>query len=737
MKALSAAAAVNVAVGSLARDLPDSRRASIETAADTLNVSCRRACNAWVKNRDGAPFAWVAAPAGEAWDCCVDARLRAGCGAEVIGLFTVFDGDGGHAGWSFGPRTWSVEGVGYQTHDLQDYDGGDGKHRLGMSPWSWTELRMRTTDGGRTFELSAREAPIGVPAEARDAWQTVRQSAVPFGGIRSSRIGLGLKTGKKHGNATIEYRALNLVDRTPMEGMQAPMEGMQADVPMEGMQLWLDAKDASSMDVQVGGSNGIREWRSKGTCPVSRILQSDGSHGYPIVHQKAVLFPGGAEGETMPSVYFSRDNSASIKPALSRVATIVSVASFASDPHSVAQHYFFTGSGQSPFHGDKMMITSGHGAWHGAGGIHFHNGQIRINTAEARPIKEVACADIGLDTKVGLAVATCADTVTNSSGMERIGRDRQGGQDGKGYHEYKGHICELLVYDRPLSKEEVAAVEGYLQHKWLLPPQAAASQIDVSTKARYQTGRLQGANARYQIDFTVPPLLGWAAICGKHGKLSSDRRTATYTGHPMRGLWYSQATEVVERACCFLLSTDDQNQPTSLHVGVVPTESDWASNQGWKVNSLHTPSRDPSHTSILCLSSRLLGNPLQIGYVCRSDGVTVNDGSMGIATRSPFRNRSTVAVAIEPPRDRGGKATARVIVGDRVVLARRSNEHILRCCHLSTVPAPHRCFCPTMLRWSCSSRPARSRTRLLRPTRLRLCLPECSCCRCSAVRGST
>ena len=72
---------------------------------------------------------------------------------------------------------------------------------------------------------------------------------------------------------------------------------------------------------------------------------------------------------------------------------------------------------------------------------------------------------------------------------------------------------------------------------------------------------------------------------------------------------------------------------------------------------------------------------------------------------SPFRNRSTVAVAIEPPRARGGDlltslcSTARVIVGDRVVLARRSNHGKLRCCHLSTLSP---ILFPHQLRCSCS-----------------------------------
>ena len=141
--------------------------------------------------------------------------------------------------------------------------------------------------------------------------------------------------------------------------------------------------------------------------------------------------------------------------------------------------------------------------------------------------------------------------------------------------------------------------------------------------------------------------------------------------------------------------------------------------------------------SLSGLLSHLPGNPIQVGYVCRSDGGTVSNGRMGsMAANSPFRNQSTIAIAIDPPRDRGGKATAQVIVGDRVVGARHSNQGYCDAAFrtpllLHTTAFAASSFVTPALKHSSFA------SCLLRRTHLRLCLPECSCCRCSAVRGST
>ena len=134
----------------------------------------------------------------------------------VISLFTVYDGpDGsGTLAFSFGPRTWSGVGVGYQSMNQQDYNGDDGQHCfLDADPFAWHELRMckrEDASGGSVFDFAFR--PISEDAEEAQ-WIQCAHSVPPFRGLHGTRIAIGLKQGGGWWKSSqITFKGLSVVE---------------------------------------------------------------------------------------------------------------------------------------------------------------------------------------------------------------------------------------------------------------------------------------------------------------------------------------------------------------------------------------------------------------------------------------------------------------------------------------------------------------------------------------------
>ena len=159
-----------------------------------LYVLGHRDLNVWDGVRCNAPLAWIDAPLAPVWTATVSCKLVQ-AHEEVISLFTVYDGpDGaGALAFSFGPRTWSGIGVGYQSMNLQDYNGHDGRHCfLDADPFAWHELRMckrEDASRGSVFDFAFR------PLDDNAQWIQCAQSVLPFRRLHGTRIALGLKQG--------------------------------------------------------------------------------------------------------------------------------------------------------------------------------------------------------------------------------------------------------------------------------------------------------------------------------------------------------------------------------------------------------------------------------------------------------------------------------------------------------------------------------------------------------------
>jgi hypothetical protein len=163
----------------------------------------------WMQNRAKAPLVWINAPKGS-WSAMVDIRLDGSCDDMVISLFGVYDGpDGsGNVPFSFGPRTWSGSGVGYQSMHLQDYSGADGKNAdFKLNPYEWqTCMIVKHSDSTYDFYVCESTSPLG------RKWKQITGNRLPVcavGSCKGERIHLGVK--QKHDNpASIHFKNFKL-----------------------------------------------------------------------------------------------------------------------------------------------------------------------------------------------------------------------------------------------------------------------------------------------------------------------------------------------------------------------------------------------------------------------------------------------------------------------------------------------------------------------------------------------
>jgi len=229
----------------------------------------------------------------------------------------------------------------------------------------------------------------------------------------------------------------------------------------DGLELWLDVMATETIELDPMNSSSVMQWRSRSGCLVQRTLETEFPGSCPVFDQSQ---PN--------SIEFDYNKTLTINPALEHVQTLISVHKFkdstrGTDGSPRAQFYIICGTEQGPFHGaggntPGTCITSGDGAWEGAGGKPFYDGEIRIGGI-AQQVKNTA---VWKDT-FKVATVTCTDKVPadtcnwGSRGVDRIGRDRM-------FHEFAGFLSELLVFNRQLSAMEIASIEDYLALKYQL-----------------------------------------------------------------------------------------------------------------------------------------------------------------------------------------------------------------------------------------------------------------------------
>jgi len=189
-----------VDLAKLRMDQPNPAATGIEVNGDRLILMGRGRLDLWTHSRDGAPVAWLDAPADETYTFEVDCRLVRG-GNRAIAVMTVYDGpDGTNAfPFHFGPRTWGGNGVGYQNLGLQDYPGGKNPGR-GEDPFAWSRLRIVRRPGG-VFDTAYNRLD-------GSGWIEVRSGEKPpiFHQVQGTRIALGYKQGD--GDGQIEFKNL-------------------------------------------------------------------------------------------------------------------------------------------------------------------------------------------------------------------------------------------------------------------------------------------------------------------------------------------------------------------------------------------------------------------------------------------------------------------------------------------------------------------------------------------------
>jgi hypothetical protein len=169
-----------------------------------------------------------------------------------------------------------------------------------------------------------------------------------------------------------------------------------------------------------------------------------------------------------PAVRFGYNRSLRLEGDIRSVQTVVSFHVFHQPDYNdelnyeCNQFYIFSGTEQGPFHGTDgpcpgHSISSGHGAWEGAGGLAFHEGTIRLDGVESKVIETPCWVD-----SFKVAVVSCTAPVPDvmaHTRINRIGRDRNG-------HAFSGSLCEVICFDRALTVEEIDDLEGYLRRKW-------------------------------------------------------------------------------------------------------------------------------------------------------------------------------------------------------------------------------------------------------------------------------
>jgi len=236
---------------------------------------------------------------------------------------------------------------------------------------------------------------------------------------------------------------------------------------MNGIVCWLDAQDESTMEIFNGF---VGCWNSK-VPPPSPNLLNETTISYRKTSNSA--FAGGILTSNefgKPLISFDYDHwlECSGRTSWHTCRTMVSVHTWIPREGSdKCNFYIFSGKEQGPFHcasGDG--IYSGHGTWVGAGGTHFHNGTIRVNGCEPRAVKELSTWRDGI--KIATVQTQHGQIVPDFTGpgfkkrmlrVNRIGRDRV-------YHEFRGQLGEVMVWDRVLTQEEIEEVELVLFKKW-------------------------------------------------------------------------------------------------------------------------------------------------------------------------------------------------------------------------------------------------------------------------------
>lgn len=180
-----------------------------------------------------------------------------------------------------------------------------------------------------------------------------------------------------------------------------------------------------------------------------------------------------------------------IDPPMKRIGTIISVHAFEECDGEGGLFYIFSGSLQGPFHGrqnstEGSLIHPHHGA-----GIQRSpfDGTFRLNGAGAwKPAKHSELPLSPYWTDMSVATFKCQNAFNLNPGWaNRIGCDRVG------YHQFKGEISELLVFDRVLLDAEIEHVEDYLLQKWF-PTRQKPLRVPAPAEPS-KTGLLQRARA--------------------------------------------------------------------------------------------------------------------------------------------------------------------------------------------------------------------------------------------------
>eukprot|EP00697_Spironema_sp_BW2_P004210 gnl/Spiro4/15707_TR8449_c0_g1_i1.p1 gnl/Spiro4/15707_TR8449_c0_g1~~gnl/Spiro4/15707_TR8449_c0_g1_i1.p1 ORF type:complete len:278 (-),score=58.13 gnl/Spiro4/15707_TR8449_c0_g1_i1:321-1154(-) len=229
-------------------------------------------------------------------------------------------------------------------------------------------------------------------------------------------------------------------------------------VSLRGLSVWLDAATGVSLSSEThNGSHGVQVWRSQVGDTVLRADRraSRGRSPYPHDLFDPIYIPKYVNG--LPGVSFDYAHTGAFNRDI-RTRTIVSVHSFDDkdrvnhmDIHGyggeLCNFYILTGTAVHHMHTASIRDPNNLSAIRSGG-------TIRLDGMSARPLN--TCRT-WIDSGPRVAVLELNELL--DSGLNRIGADRN-------CHHYCGVLCELLVYDRVLSVDEVAAVEAYLLQKY-------------------------------------------------------------------------------------------------------------------------------------------------------------------------------------------------------------------------------------------------------------------------------
>jgi hypothetical protein len=246
-----------------------------------------------------------------------------------------------------------------------------------------------------------------------------------------------------------------LVDRIVSFDLQSPLNSSLR----RGLELRLDAEDLLKDDISVGDV--VPTWKSSDP-PTERVVRN--RYGYPTLSK--------LDGKLC--VRFNFNKSAVIDPPLNKIQTVLSVHTF--HESRKCQHYIFSGTDQSPFHGGtsgrdnpplEQRLVSGHGAH--VNRLPF-NASVRINRDDPQIMNQTSCWSDELKlAHVVLSESLATKTTRNNGRCNLAVRCSHIGRDRADCHEFNGSIAELLVWDRALTEIEIEDMEDYLCKKWRLP----------------------------------------------------------------------------------------------------------------------------------------------------------------------------------------------------------------------------------------------------------------------------